>query len=584
MADPEQSALTATPRALATATAAGRAAIEASTRTDVDLVVIGGGVNGSGVARDATMRGLRVALFERNDLAFGASGNSSGMIHGGPRYLTYDPAVTRTSCEDSGHIQAIAPHLLFRIPFLYPVERQGGGKRGRIMYELIDGFFEAYDAYQPLKRGKQHARLTTDEMRQLEPGMVGDLIGGFSFDEWGIDGTRLVVANVVDAMERGAKAFVSTTVERIERHPESGEPVAVHYRDRINGKTGRLSTRAVVNATGAWSPITASLSGLPADRARVRPGKGIHVVYDRRLTNYAVTCSTIDGRQIFLEPWQNMSVIGTTDDDYYGDLDDVHATSEEVRYLVQGVARLFPQIREARAIGTYAGVRPTLYKYGPTEDALSRDHRIIDHTAHGAPGMYSMVGGKLASYRLFAEEMCDVLAQRFQLGTPGYSHKSALPGGDKVVDSGKLARRLEIDAVAGRRLVYRHGSRALRIEERIEKNPREAVTVCPCEPVLEAEVRYAVTHELARSVADVSRRTRLGLGACGGMRCAARCGQIVAQELGLPPADGARQSLSFLLKQARTRAVALGPEQARQEALAIAATRAELGVGAGLVP
>src|SRR6187549_3563224 len=136
---------------------------------DCDVIVIGGGVNGVGVARDAALRGLKVALFERNDIAFGASGNSSGMIHGGPRYLTYDPAVTRTSCEDSGHIQHIAPHLLFRIPFLYPVERRGEGKRARILYELIDGFFEAYDTYQPLKHGKKHARLTPDEMRQLEP-------------------------------------------------------------------------------------------------------------------------------------------------------------------------------------------------------------------------------------------------------------------------------------------------------------------------------------------------------------------------------------------------------------------------------
>ena len=142
----------------------------------------------------------------------------------------------------------------------------------------------------------------------------------------------------------------------------------------------------VVNATGAWSPITAALASLSPARARVRPGKGIHVVLDRRLTNYAILAEAIDGRQIFLEPWQNMSVVGTTDDDYYGDLDDVRATSEEVRYLVQGVARVFPSVRKARAIGTYAGVRPTLYAYGPTEDALSREHEIVDHRTRRRAG------------------------------------------------------------------------------------------------------------------------------------------------------------------------------------------------------
>src|SRR5262245_1863788 len=171
------------------------------------------------------MRGLRVALFERNDLAFGASGNSSGMIHGGVRYLTYDPTVTRASCKDSGHIQAIAPHLLFRIPFLFPIERRG--RRAPIVYSPIDAFFEAYDTYQPLKRGKPHARLTPDELRALEPGIRGELQGGISFDEWGIDGARLCTENAVDAAEHGAKIFVGHTVEQIERREDTGEVLAV---------------------------------------------------------------------------------------------------------------------------------------------------------------------------------------------------------------------------------------------------------------------------------------------------------------------------------------------------------------------
>ncbi len=552
-----------------------RTLVQRRSENDVDLVVIGGGVNGTGVARDAAMRGLRVALIERNDLAFGASGNSSGLIHGGPRYMLNDPHVTATSCRDSGYIQAIAPHMLFRVPFLMPVENKGQAK---IMFALTDAFFEAYDRYQPLKRGKKHAMLTADEMRALEPGLRGDMIGGISFDEWGIDGSRLCTANAVDASEHGAKMFVGCTVEKIERREDTGEVVAVAWRDLRTGQTGRVTTNTVVNATGAWAPITASLGNIAPTRARVRPGKGIHVVYDRRLLNYAVSARTIDGRQIFVAPWQNMTIVGTTDDDFYGDLDTVRATSEEVRYLEQGVARVFPQIHTARAIGTYAGVRPTLHAYGPHEDALSREHEIVDHTRDNAPGVYSMIGGKLASYRIFAEEMTDMLAARFGVGMRSSTHERPLPGGDKAVDALKLATSMEIDPVAARRLVYRHGSRSLRIAERVKETPREVSTVCACEPVLEAEVRYVVQHEWARSVADVSRRTRLGLGACGGMRCAARCGQIVAQELSLRPREGLQQSMDFLAEKALTRAVALGPEQARQEALAIASVRAELGV------
>lgn len=547
---------------------------------DVDVVVIGGGVNGLGVARDAAMRGLKVVLFERNDLAFGASGNSSGMIHGGVRYLAQDPHVTETSCLDSGYIQRVAPHLLFRIPFLMAVEDT---RKGRLFLPLLDAFLGAYDLYQPLKRGKPHARLSSGELRSLEPGLAGEIAGGVSFDEWGIDGARLCVANAVDAVERGAEIRVGTTVERVERREAGAGNPAVHvhtvfYRDRLTGEAGRVRASVVVNATGAWAPITASLAGLPPARARVRPGKGVHIVFDRRLTNYAISATTIDDRQVFLEPWQNVTIAGTTDDDFYGDLDHVRANGEEVRYLVEGIARIFPPIRRARAIGTYAGVRPTLYEYGPTEDALSREHQIIDHAGDGAPGVYSMIGGKLASYRLFAQQMADILARVFDIGVPCATHVSPLPGGDEVCDPFALARDAGIDAVAARRLVYRHGSRARRVVERVREAPREAAVVCACEPVIEAEVRYALEHELARDVVGVSRRTRLGLGTCGGMRCAARCGQIVAEELELAPCEGLRQARSFLAEQALTRAPALGPDQAQQEALLIASTRAELGL------
>lgn len=543
----------------------------------VDVAVIGGGINGTGVARDFALRGLRVVLFERNDLAFGASGNSSGMIHGGVRYLSQSPHVTKTSCRDSGYIQRIAPHLLFRIPFLMPLRDSA---KARIALELVDAYFRAYDDYQPLKRGKLHCRLDSSELAQLEPGLVGGLIGGVTFDEWGVDGVRLCVHNAVDAIEHGSRVLVHTTVESIARAPSPDDPCryVVSARDRLRGDATEVRARVVVNATGAWGPITAALGGLPQARVRVRPGKGIHVVLDRRLTNYGVLSEAIDGRQVFLEPWQNVSVLGTTDDDYYGDLDEVRATSEEVRYLVQGVARTLPGVRLARTIGTYAGVRPTLYEYGRNEDALSRDHRVVDHGTDGAPGLYSMIGGKLASYRLFAQELCDRVAPAdFGNNVPCSTHTRSLPGGERVPDSAELGARFAITPVAARRLVYRHGERALRVLDRTERRLSERDTTCACEPVLEAEVRYVVREELARTVADVARRTRLGLGACGGMRCAARCGQIVASELDLAPSAARAMALEFLDQQARSRVVALGPEQARQEALLSAHVRSSLG-------
>ena len=544
----------------------------------VDAVVIGGGINGTGVARDLSLRGLRVALFERNDLAFGASGNSSGMIHGGVRYLSQAPKVTESSCRDSGYIQQTAPHLLFRIPFLMPLR---SGPQGRVMLELLDAYFRAYDDFQPLKRGEPHCRLDPGDFARLEPGVVGAIVGGITFDEWGVDGARLCVLNAIDAIENGARIHLHTTVESIariaDRETNAPDRYVVEARDRLTQQRVRVRARVVVNATGAWSPITVALGGLPQARARVRPGKGIHVVLDRRITNYGIVSEAIDGRQMFLYPWQNVSVIGTTDDDYYGDLDEVRATSEEVRYVVQSVARVFPAVREARAIGTYAGVRPTLFAYGKNEDDLSRDYAVVDHAGEGAPGVYSMLGGKLASYRIFAQELSDrVLPREFDSSAPCTTHTRALPGGVRVPDAVALATKHGLTPVAARRLVYRHGQRAPGVLGCSGRSgPLEAI--CPCEPVLESEVRYVIREEMARTVDDVARRIRLGLGACGGMRCAARCGQIVAQELDLPPSQGLVMARNFLDRQARNRIVALGPAQARQEALALAHVRASLG-------
>ena len=188
-----------------------------------------------------------------------------------------------------------------------------------------------------------------------------------------------------------------------------------------------------------------------------------------------------------------------------------------------------------------------------------------------------MIGGKLASYRIFAEEMTDVVARRLGFTAPSKTHVSPLPGGDETIDPLALTEGGRIDPMAAVRLEYRHGSRALRVMERIAKNPREARVVCECEPVLEAEVRYVVEHELASSVEDVSRRTRLGLGSCGGMRCAARCGAIIAQIKDRSPESGRRDALRFVEWTRKRRLAAVGPEQARQEALALAHLRAEIG-------
>ena len=550
---------------------AAPARVEASERKpDYDVIVIGGGVNGTGVARDCALRGLSVALFEKNDFAFGASGNNSGMIHGGVRYLTTTPEVTRQSCQDSGYIQRIAPHLLFRIPFLFPIPAKGAFSK--LALAGIDAFMSFYDRYQPLKRGKPHTLLSPDEVRTLEPGLKLDIVGAITFDEWGIDGVRLCVLNALDAERSGASIHIHHEVEKLVREREddpegpSGRVTGVVARDTLTGARVTATARVIINATGAWAPVTVRLA--PGARARIRPGKGIHVVYDRRFSNYAVISNAIDGRQIFIMPWENISWIGTTDDDFYGDLDRIRPTTDEVRYLIQGVASVLPAVRDARVIGTTVGVRPTLFAYGPNEDELSREHEIVDHGAKDdVPGLFSMLGGKLASFRLFSEEMTDRICTELGVNASCRTHELALPGGDMVIPPGPLAAQHAVPELAARRLVYRHGGMADEVLSRLERDPEERAVVCQCEPVLECEVRYVCRVEKARTLDDVSRRTRLGLGACGGMRCAHRASQIVGQELGYGPRTVHRMARELLVDRWQSRVVALDGPQVRQEEL-----------------
>jgi glycerol-3-phosphate dehydrogenase len=527
-----------------------------------DAIIVGGGVNGTGIARDLALRGLKVALFEKHDFGYGASGNSSGMIHGGPRYMEKSPDVTRRSCIDSGYIQRIAPHLLFRIPFLLPA------RSARRLFEY-DLFFDAYDVFQPLKRGKKHTVLTREEAHILEPGLSDDMIGAVTFDEWGIDGPRLCIANAVDAREHGAVLSNHHEVEAFVRGG-GGAVRGVVVRDLLQESRRTVTASVVVNAGGAWGPKIAAMTGLTV---QMRPGKGIHLVLDRRIGNYAVSATAVDGRTIFAEPWQNVSLVGTTDDDYYGSLDDLRATVDEVQYLLHSMESVLPGIRQARIIGTTVGVRPTLFRYGVMEDDLSRDHRIIDHTADGAAGLFSLVGGKLASYRELSEEASDLVAARCGNATRCSTHERPLPGGDRRVDPRDLAARFGVSEMAARRVAYRHGARAERVLAPILDDPGVGAVTCACEPVLEAEVRWAIREEMAQTCDDVARRTRLGLGPCGGMRCAARCAQIVAEESDRSPAWARGEMTDFLAARFLARRPALDGDQVRQEELAIARHR-----------
>jgi glycerol-3-phosphate dehydrogenase len=492
-----------------------------------DLAIIGGGINGVGIARDAALRGLSVALFERDDWGAGTTGASTRMIHGGVRYLLYDIPTTRLSSQDAGRIRRIAPHLTWRIPFLWPLY-----PGGRFRREATEAFLSAYDVHARHKGGLRHARLTAEEARSLEPGLAADVEGALTLDEWGCDVYRLSAVNALDARERGAHVHSHTEVTGLLR---SGRDVrGVRVRDRITGAAREVEARLVVNAGGPWVPAIAQLADTTV---AMRPGKGIHITFERRIGNFGLILEGVDGRTMFLVPHGAETILGTTDDEYYGDPSqvDLGITRHEIEYVLEAAARALPQVRQWRPLRAWAGVRNTVFEWGINSDSLSRRHEIIDHAAvDGVAGLISVVGGKLASYRIQAEEVVD-LALR-QLGRPAVACVTGelpLPGAEEPPDFIALAQQIPLPAAALERVWRRVGSRVSRIFDSATAD--DLLPVCRTEGVTPAEIRYAVDVEGCRTLDDLFRHVHVGAGGCDGSDCAATAAQIMLELLEWPP-------------------------------------------------
>ena len=524
-------------------------------RIRVPVLVVGGGINGAGIARDLALRGVSCALVERREFGSGTSWASSGMIHGGLRYLQKDPEVTLHSCVDSGAIQRIAPHLIFRIPFVMPVFPEDP-----IGPELVEIGLEMYDQYQPFKNGRLHTRLSRTEALRLEPALSPRIECAFTLDEWGVDAARLCAANALDAAERGAVVLTHTELLEWTREAGGGRITGGRMRDRINGEVFEIEADVCINAGGPWVPKLAALAGV---EVRLRPGKGIHLVFERRVSNLAIYARGVDGRDMFSFPHEQNSMAGTTDDDFYGDLDRMEATEDEVAYVLQAMERSIPSIRRHRVIHTIQGVRPTLWGFGKNEDELSRDYVVLDHAQGGAPGLLTIAGGKLAAYRLMAEDAADRLCAAIGVREPGRSATTPLPGGDGTLDVLAVAKRFRTPLAAVVRLGFRHGTRTPQVlaDHDVEGGAASASAprvVCACEPVLDAELRHVASSEGVRRLTDCALRVRLGIGACQGSGCVGNAVAVLGDALDWSAARSVEEVRAFVDERWRADAPALG--------------------------
>jgi len=371
-----------------------------------DLLIIGGGITGVAIARDAAMRGMRTALVEKDDFASGTSGRSSRLIHGGIRYLEYYQfKLVFEACCERRVMRRVAPRLVRPLPFLYPLYRQQKPAPWKLRLGLT-----LYDALGLFRNVQHHRWLDPSEVQEREPAIARrGLLGAARFYDAQADDARLTLLTAKSAHLHGA--IIANHVRAVDLMVGGGRVVGACLVDQRGDRQIEARARVVVNATGVWGDEVRAMDETSRE-AMLRPTKGVHLVIHREklYSDHAVVFdSPRDGRHVFLIPWGDFALIGTTDTDFSGDLDNPAASEEDVAYLLDAARYAFPKARIDRedVISTFAGLRP-LVKAPGSAHAVSREHVIVE----GGTGLITVVGGKLTTHRLMAEEVVDRAQQR----------------------------------------------------------------------------------------------------------------------------------------------------------------------------
>ena len=503
-----------------------------------DAVVIGGGMAGAGVARELALRGASVALFEKGDFASGTSSRSSKLIHGGLRYLELgDFKLVRESLREKRTLERLAPHVVRPLPFLVPVYR--GSRHGLITVRL--GMW-LYDLLTPGKTTERYRVIRAVDVLALEPSIAAEGLrgAGYYFDDLLVFPERLCLENALSAARHGARVHNYCQVEAVLPGARGFEGVRV--RDLLSDQVHAVRAAVIVNCAGPWVDRLRELAGLTERVPRVlRTTKGIHCLLPR-ITDRAVYVSGEDERMIFVIPWREFSLIGTTDTDFDGDPDRLWATHDEVTYLLAAAQRALPDPRVAldRVLYTYAGVRPLSWEAGRPASKVSREHKVI---AEGPGGRFlSVTGTKLTCFRSLAEQVGDRVMAALGRAAPSTSARLTLDGLDE--EAGKVEARAWMDvseemAATGlgretlQRLVETYGRAYGRVLDLARKVPDGLERLCPENPELVAQLHHAVREEMAVSLQDVLlRRTGIGQSRCLGLDCAEPIGQRMADLLG----------------------------------------------------
>lgn len=491
----------------------------------VDLVIVGGGITGAGIARDAVLRGLSVVLFEKGDFGGGTSSKSSKLVHGGLRYLEHGEIGLVFESVSERRIQTqVAPHLVRPMPFLIPMY-----KGAKPSFEIMNLGLWIYDSLALFRAPRMHRAFRGAKAAlEVEPQLRREnLRGALEYFDCATDDARLVLENVLDAQVAGARCYNYVEVTGFQRS-DKGAIEAVTARDRRTGAERRVGCRAVILAAGAWTDESIEKLEVPAQKPLLRRTKGVHIVVPRErlpLARAITLISPVDGRVMFAIPWRERTVLGTTDTDFEGSADEVCADAADITYLCNSANGCFPgaELGPDDVISTWAGLRPLIRSDAASESDVSREHEIYTRE----DGMVIIAGGKLTTYRRMAKQAVDAavrsLTSRGQLDAgrlvPPHTKHRPLPGA-----VGLLEPSLEGVAAVGRELMDRfgldvdtathlcgvYGVRATVLAEQILASPATpagsralGARLDPELPYVWAEIDFAVQHDLAVTLEDV---------------------------------------------------------------------------------
>jgi glycerol-3-phosphate dehydrogenase len=497
-----------------------------------DVVIIGGGIIGAGIARDAAIRGLRVALFEKHDFGSGTTAGSTRLIHGGLRYLEMlDFGLVRMDLRERETLLRIAPHLVKPLEFIMPFYDRSllyrcKMKVGMTLYDLL-----SYDKSLP-----RHRFLTPAELKKMEPNLCQrDLQGAMVyFDAQADSPERLCLENIIDAREHCAQTFNYTEVTGAFY---TGDVIrGIRVRDLLTDDRTEVSveSRVVVNASGAWFDRVASRLTAPGSPTQIRTTKGVHITCPPVTNRAVVVFSRVDGRLMFVIPWLGYSWIGTTDTDFPGDPATAHATSEDVDYVLRSVTEYFPTLDTTQIYFSNAGVRALVKEKG-SRSSVSRRHRIADGAHSGAGNLMSVLGGKITGYRAIAEEMVDAVCAKLNVNAPCGTATIALPGargGARPSDVSESGLKSETIT----HLFKLYGSRANQVIHLAASGKHFREPLSPDAPDVAAQVVFAARTEQCVRLADfLLRRTLLGFSQDQGQSAVTRAAALLAEELAWSP-------------------------------------------------